>query len=136
VVGRNGPLAVADEETRLSDYCCIAMGTTGLSTLFNLTPLLKLDGYYLLVDYLGMPNLRKRAFDHVVLKLTSWLRPAGEKRGEITKRERRVFWLYGLTAGICSIAVLGFVSWKAAEYVFRNFQGTGLLFLGGASSWR
>jgi len=130
---------VVDQETRLSDYLCIAIGTTGVSTLFNLCPLMKFDGYYLLVDHLGIFNLRRRAFDHLRGKLASWFRPAVEKTAAeiaktaaITKREKKIYWAYGLTAGVFSIGVLGFVFWKAADYLFRNFQGTGLLFLAGA----
>ena len=32
-----------------------------LNTLFNLNPLMALDGYYLLMDWLEVPNLRTRA---------------------------------------------------------------------------
>src|SRR4029078_11120903 len=33
--------------------------TSGVQTLFNFNPLLKLDGYYLLSDWLGVVNLRE-----------------------------------------------------------------------------
>ena len=124
---------VADQETRLSDLCCIAIGTTGLSTLFNLSPLLKLDGYYLLVDQLGIPNLRRKAFDYLKSRLASWVRPAALENDGLTAREKRVYWWYGATAGVYSIGVLGFVLWKGVEFLFSSFQGAGVLFFGGAA---
>jgi putative peptide zinc metalloprotease protein len=124
---------VADQETKLSGLCCIAIGTTGLSTLFNLSPLLKLDGYYLLVDQLGIPNLRRKAFDYLKSGLTSWVRPAALETKSLTTRERRVYWWYGVTAGVYSIGVLGFVLWKGVEFLFSSFQGTGVVFFGGAA---
>ncbi len=121
---------IADQESRVSDFCCVAIGTTGLSTLFNLSPLLKLDGYYLLVDYLGIPNLRKRAFEYLISKARKWFRPAVRTVFEATKREKKIYWIYGVSAGIYSVAVLGFVLWKMADYVFSNFQGSGVVFFG------
>ena len=39
-----------------------AVWISGVSTLiFNANPLLRFDGYYILADWLGMPNLRQRA---------------------------------------------------------------------------
>lgn len=43
----------------------VAMGlvvSSGIKCLFNLNPLIKLDGYYVLSDLLGLPNLRARSF--------------------------------------------------------------------------
>src|SRR5262249_29408020 len=37
----------------------VVLATCGVQTLFNFNPLLKLDGYYLLSDWLDAPNLRQ-----------------------------------------------------------------------------
>jgi putative peptide zinc metalloprotease protein len=124
---------VLDQETSVSGLCCIAVGTTGLSTLLNLSPLLKLDGYYLLVDQLGIPNLRRKAFQYLNTRLTSWYRPAAVEAGGLTPREKTIYWWYGVTAGVYSIGVLGFVLWKTVEYLFSSFQGAGVVFFGGAA---
>lgn len=44
---------------------------TGL--LINLNPLLRFDGYYVLSDWLGVPNLQSRAFAFGRWKLREWL---------------------------------------------------------------
>src|SRR6185295_10688621 len=47
----------------LPNYLALVIATTlGIKTLFNLNPLIKLDGYYLLSDYLEIPNIRRNAF--------------------------------------------------------------------------
>jgi len=41
----------------------VLASTTWLSTLFiNLSPFMRFDGYYLLTDWLGVPNLQERSF--------------------------------------------------------------------------
>lgn len=75
-----------------------------LSLLTNLNPLVPLDGYYALSDWLEIPNLRRRAFDY-----WGWL---GRRYGlgletrppRLTPRERRVFQLYGGLALAYSVA--------------------------------
>src|SRR5206468_12795189 len=47
-------------------YLALVIATTlGIKTLFNLNPLIKLDGYYLLSDWVEIPNLRAKAFEHI-----------------------------------------------------------------------
>ena len=38
---------------------------SGLQTLLNFNPLIKLDGYYMLSDYLEIPNLRSQGFQRL-----------------------------------------------------------------------
>jgi putative peptide zinc metalloprotease protein len=64
---------VTDPRTTLNYLAFIVMVTSGIKTLFNLNPLIKLDGYYLLSDYLEIPNLRQRAFGHMRDRLRSGL---------------------------------------------------------------
>ncbi|HEY0535673.1 MAG TPA: cyclic nucleotide-binding protein [Actinoplanes sp.] len=66
-----------------------------LNGLFNLNPFLALDGYYLLMDWLEIPNLRARGI--------SWV--AGRLRGRPPKWsgldvEGKIVALYGVLAGL------------------------------------
>jgi Zn-dependent protease len=69
-----------------------------LAFLWNLVPLLKLDGYYILVDLIETPMLRSRSFafvrDHLLGKL---------RRRERFDREELLFTCYGLLAGLFSV---------------------------------
>ena len=64
-----------------------------LGALLNLIPLLELDGYYVLVDWLEMPKLRQRSFAFVRKDLIRKIRA----RARFT-REEITFSLFGVTA--------------------------------------
>ncbi|WP_129670764.1 cyclic nucleotide-binding domain-containing protein [Candidatus Chloroploca sp. Khr17] len=73
-----------------------------LAALCNLNPLLELDGYYMLSDWLRLPNLRRRALTFIRGPLWQKLRT----RAPLTSDER-IFALYGLlAAAYTTIAVL------------------------------
>ena len=69
-----------------------------LGFLWNLVPLLKLDGYFILVDLLEIPMLRPRSFAFLRDNLLGKLR-----RSERFNREELIFTSYGLLAGIFSV---------------------------------
>ncbi len=80
-----------------------------VATLFNLNPLLELDGYYLLVDALRQPNLRKRALDFVSGSFWEKVRTRAP-----FSAEERMLGLYGLLTllyTICAI-ILAFLFWQ------------------------
>jgi putative peptide zinc metalloprotease protein len=64
-----------------------------LNALFNLNPFLALDGYYLLMDWVEVPNLRTRGLAWVVARLRR--RPP---RWRQLDREGRLVALYGVLA--------------------------------------
>jgi putative peptide zinc metalloprotease protein len=72
----------------------------GLSTL-NLNPLLKLDGYYLLMDWLEMPMLRERALRFVQRDM--WHKVV---RKEPLAGEERVFGIFGLLSLVYTAVVV------------------------------
>ncbi len=80
-----------------------------VATLFNLNPLLELDGYYLLVDALRQPNLRRRALDFVSGSFWEKLRTRAP-----FSPEERMLGFYGLLTllyTICAI-ILAFLFWQ------------------------
>lgn len=77
---------------------------TYMTSFMNLNPLLKLDGYYILMDWLEIPRLRERSLAFVVGPL--W----GKLRGrEAFTRDERIFATFGLLAAVWTAiaAVLG-----------------------------
>ena len=102
---------VTDRETWSNYLALIVMGTSGIKTCFNLNPLIKLDGYYLLSDYLEIPNLRQRSFRYVgtlIMRLFDSARRTGE---EVSPRERRIYLAYGLAAMAGSLSLLGYLAY-------------------------
>ncbi len=68
-----------------------------LNTLFNLNPLLALDGYYLLMDWLEVPNLRGRGLPmflrRVRQRTVRWSGLAGEERILVMYGAAAAVWL-------------------------------------------
>jgi putative peptide zinc metalloprotease protein len=100
-----------------------------VSYFFNFNPLIKLDGYYLLSDYLEIPNLRSRAFGYfgnlLRRRLLGWAIPIVEVR----PRERKIFLIYGVLAMIYSSFLVGLVLFWVARWLIDNYGGVGLLLL-------
>ncbi len=64
--------------------------TSWIMGLFiNLNPLLRFDGYYVLSDWLGVPNLQSRAFAFGKWKLREWLFGWGDAPPEKLPRSRQ-----------------------------------------------
>jgi putative peptide zinc metalloprotease protein len=93
--------------------CAMLFG--GVTTiLMNANPLIPLDGYFALSDYVEVPNLRQRAFGYLgwvvkarVLGLDVPAPPADE-------REQRIFLIYGLLA----VAYISFMLLTLAGIVY------------------
>jgi len=92
---------MAAPDTLVSQISLYAVLIGGITTvLINLNPLVPLDGYYALSDWLEVPNLRQRALAHLgwtvktrLLRLEPPMPPADE-------REQRIFLLYGALAAV------------------------------------
>lgn len=94
-------------ESSLAQFARIVVLVSWINLLFNFNPLIKLDGYYLLSDWLEIPNLRTKAFaflgNAASRKLLGWqLDPI-----EVTPRERTIFLSYALLSGGFTIVLLG-----------------------------
>jgi putative peptide zinc metalloprotease protein len=95
--------------TLISHIALSAVLIGGATTIaMNANPLIPLDGYFALSDYLEVPNLRQRAFAHLgwvvksrILRLDVPMPPADE-------REQRIFLIYALLSAwyISSIMLL------------------------------
>jgi multidrug resistance efflux pump len=105
----------------LSEAALVVMATSGIKTLFNWNPLIKLDGYYLLGDLLGIPNLRAKAFARLRELFGRIPPPAPAASG----RERRVLLAYGLLAGAYSMWLMGMIATHLGGYLVGRYQGAG-----------
>jgi putative peptide zinc metalloprotease protein len=103
-----------------------------LATLiFNLNPAIKLDGYYLLADYVEIPNLRQKTFTYLWNRIKSKL--LGCQVVELTtptEREAKIYRRYGFIAVLYSTLLIGFVLYRGAELMIKAWKGIGfVLFL-------
>lgn len=98
----------------LRDAAFLLATTTWISTLaINISPFMRFDGYFLLMDWLDMPNLHARIFALARWWLREGLFKLGEQPPELFSRRRYygllgfalIIWLYRLII-FSSIAVL------------------------------
>jgi putative peptide zinc metalloprotease protein len=118
---------VCDPTTLVSYLAFVIMATSAVKTFFNLNPLIKLDGYYLLSDFLEIPNLRRRSFSY----LGALIRRLGGFRSpvlaEATSRERFIYIVYGLLAWSYSFWLLSFICTGFFNFLVSRYQAWGFL---------
>ena len=116
---------VAQPNTLASEIAVAAMLVGGVSTLVtNANPLIPLDGYFALTDWLEIPNLRIRALGYFGWWVRRHVLRLELPEPEVSERERRVFLIYGTLATCYITAILGFV---AFWIVGRAQQALGVL---------
>jgi len=98
-----------------------------INYLFNFNPLIKLDGYYLLSDWLDIPNLRQKAFAYLGNVFKRRLLGWPIERVEVTPRERRVFLAYGSLALIYSASLLTYIFWLVSRFLLVKTGPFGLM---------
>jgi multidrug resistance efflux pump len=101
----------------------VVMASSGAKIFFNLNPLIKLDGYYLLSDFFEIPNLRAKA----VFFVKSLMAGNFSIRRAVSRRERRIFLVYGVLAGGYSLFILTLIVSWAGGFLIDRYQGFGLI---------
>ena len=98
--------------------CLVLMG--GFSLVMNFNPLIRMDAYYMLVDWTGIPNLQRRAFAYVGARLRAVFRRSSGPSGEPdSARERLIFLSYGLLSAAMSLVFIVLPFFRLAS-IWRN----------------
>ena len=120
--------------TVVSEVAFAAVLIGGITTvLMNANPLIPLDGYYALSDYLEVPNLRQRASAHLSWLIRTRLLRMDLPAPQADEREKRIFLIYGLLGAVYIALILLFSAATAYGWLTRWLGAVGLLiFLGGA----
>lgn len=113
---------ITDTDTFINQVALVVIVYAGLQTLFNFNPLIKLDGYYMLSDYLETPNLRLKAISSV----WSWV--SRSHRSKRTWREDRAQLVYGVASLVFSTTLLIYVysalyTWATSRFAFAGLVG-------------
>jgi len=101
-----------------------------LTLAVNLNPLMRFDGYYLLADLLGEPNLQSRAFALARWRLREFLFALGDPPPEAVRPERRRFmivyawvtWIYRLLLFIGIALLVYHLVFKLAGIALLIFE--------------
>jgi putative peptide zinc metalloprotease protein len=89
-----------------------------LCAILNLNPLLKLDGYYVLVDLLDRPGLRKEAMRRIGRLLRQ---PSAWRRSEWA--QHRIELAYGIGSLLYAVYLTGFVLWTLRLRLVERLSG-------------
>jgi putative peptide zinc metalloprotease protein len=117
-------------DTGLSSFLFVVVITSGITVFFNFNPLIKLDGYYLLTDYLEIPNLRKKAFGYISALLKKRFLKQRELKIKATLRAKKVYIWYGVLSLLYSVLLLSFIFIKVERFLITQLGGFGfILFL-------
>jgi hypothetical protein len=114
--------------TLIAEIALAAMLVGGVTTLFtNANPLLPLDGYFALSDWLEIPNLRHRAFAHF-----QWWVKRNVFRLDVPEptasfRQRRVFLVYGALSFVYVAALFVFLGTLALGWADRALGTLGVI---------
>ncbi|NIN00450.1 MAG: HlyD family efflux transporter periplasmic adaptor subunit [candidate division Zixibacteria bacterium] len=121
---------ITDLDTGLNSFLFVVVITSGVTVLFNFNPLIKLDGYYLLADYVEIPNLRRKAFDYISAALKRRFLKQDAPGIQVSPRAKKIYVRYGILSLLYSAFLLGFIALKAERFLVTQFGLLGfILFL-------
>ncbi len=97
--------ALAGSGTALAMIWITACLLAGYALIMCFNPFIRMDAYYLLMDWTGIPNLRERSFRYLRDAL---LGRTGQKpaTGELTARTKRIFLWYGIFGVVVSVGFI------------------------------
>ena len=79
------------------------------SLMFNFNPLIRLDGYYALSDYLELPNLRQNASEYVPYAMKKYIFRMDVPEKTVSSREHWIYLIYGVLFKIYIFSMLYFI---------------------------
>jgi len=100
----------------------IFSGISGV--LVNFNPLMKFDGYYVLSDYVEMPNLQADSFRFLGHRMRRLFGLAHEPI-TYTPRQRRVFGTYGTLSVLYVVLALTFITFFVGGWLVDRFGAVG-----------
>jgi putative peptide zinc metalloprotease protein len=99
-----------------NDFALALYQTAYLSffmALLNLNPLLEYDGYYILMEWLEVPNLRKESLTFLYKKITG-----KDKKERNYSRKSKIYYIYGLFSILFTALMI-----TAVLYIWENELG-------------
>ena len=97
---------------------------SAVTLLFNINPLMRYDGYYVLSDFLEVPNLRSRARQYVIDLAKRWTLGVTVAETVDSRRLRIILFSFGICATVYRMLVLVSISALIATKFF--LVGVGL----------
>ncbi len=114
--------------TWLSEVLFIIIAVCAVRSFFNLNPLIRMDGYFLLSDIVGIANLRRVSFE-ALGRLGRRILSLDVAPPAVELRERRIFSLrgdifvvgFGIAAMVYTLALVFYVVLQSGSWVFESY---------------
>lgn len=115
----------------VNSIALLVLSVTGFRSLFNFNPLIKLDGYYVLSDSVGIPNLAAKSREYLFAHLR-WLLWGAPKPPQQTRSK---FLLgYAATSWLFTTLLIGFVIYSLAAWLSGRVGFSGAVAVVGGGS--
>ncbi len=118
---------ITQTDILINQIAVAVMSFAGIASVFNFNPLLRFDGYYMLSDYVEIPNLRAKGWQYWRAKLRAIFLGDRNANASLSARERRIFFSYGIFAGIYVVFVLGYLLYLTGWFLTEQYGGTGFV---------
>lgn len=114
----------------IHEVALITILYTGLSLIiFNMNPLIKLDGYYALMDLLDVPDLRDDSFAHIGALIKKHLLRLPVEVKAVSRRRRKIYLIYGTLSIVYTGTIFAVIYAWVKGYFVGWFGPTGYLIL-------
>jgi putative peptide zinc metalloprotease protein len=116
----------------VNDLAYKAMLLSGIQgAVINLNPLIKADGYYALSQFLDIDNLREDAFAFLRVWSQKYILRRDIDLPPTSRRQRRIFLIFGVAAIFYSVALLAVVLLFAKNVLLSKFGDWGYFLFAG-----
>jgi putative peptide zinc metalloprotease protein len=116
---------VTDFDNAINHFALVVTVTSALKIFFNMNPLIKLDGYYLLSDWVEIPNLRQKASDFFKSCMKSLFGFGSATNPAVNPRLRIFFILYSIFSVVYIYWILTKIVFWVGDMLVSNFQAWG-----------
>jgi len=111
---------------------------SSITAFFNLNPLIKLDGYYVLGDLLEVTNLRANSFGYLSQVMKKWIWGFPEFKeavDQVPVRLRRIYFWYGFLGFCYTFFFLGLFLKFVLRFIVVKLAMLGVLLVGAGILW-
>lgn len=109
----------------LSDLAYLVVIGSVFTIGFNFNPLIRLDGYYILSDFLEIPNLRTESVQYLMSIFAT--KKKGVDYRKYTLREKIIFILYGILSTLFIVFMIAVIYSLLANWLIDTLRLSGVL---------
>lgn len=115
----------AEPHLWLSDLAYLVIFGSFFTMWINLNPLIKLDGYYMLSDFLEMPNMKNESTKVLVVSIAKFF--GIQRKLKYNMKEKVILFIYAILSNLFILFMLGMIFSMAANFLIDTFKLIGII---------